>query len=172
MLQNFGTLIRLDITQKWYSMENFKNIIRNTGMSTRPECYSGRGATTSDLNSDILFSIHKDIKKEYGKVAAESFVRMVAGLKVASATTFLNELYRLFNNGWKFRENPHQDKMGIEISKNEDGEYDGIMGMLGVVNAMNQGHDSTSHIVGAFLHANGVKPKKTIVGIWGSSVHS
>ena len=47
-------------------MDKLKDIIRNNGMSTRPEYYSGRDAIISDLNEDILFGIHKDLKKEFG----------------------------------------------------------------------------------------------------------
>lgn len=153
-------------------MEKFKDIIKNNNMSTRPEYYSGRGATTSDLNSEILFGLHKDIEKEYGKTAADSFVKMVAGLEVASATTFLNELYRLFNNEWKFVENHRQDKKGVTVPKNEDGEYDNhsaVMGIVGVFNAIHQEHNDTSYVVGGFLCANGVKPKNknNVTNMWG-----
>ena len=70
-------------------MEKLKEIIRNNNMSTRPEYYSGRGATISDLNEKILFGIHKDLKKEFGESAGNGFVKMVNGIKVLSATAFL-----------------------------------------------------------------------------------
>jgi hypothetical protein len=34
--------------------KTLSEIIQDAGMSTRPEYYSGRGAITCDLNSDIL----------------------------------------------------------------------------------------------------------------------
>ena len=37
------------------------------GMSTRPEYYSGRGATTTDLNSDQLKLIYNAIEKNEGR---------------------------------------------------------------------------------------------------------
>lgn len=142
-----------------FDMERLENILRNNRMSTRPEYYSGRGATLSDLDSDILSGIHKEIKKVYGDDAADNFIKMVAGLKVASATTFLNELYRLFNNNWKFVENPRQDKNGIEVPKNKNGEYDSFMGQQGIMSHIHMGsqHNDTRHIVSQFLYSNGVK---------------
>ena len=47
-------------------------------MSTRPEFFSGRGATTSDLNYETLTGIHDGIKKEFGDGAAKNFVLMVS----------------------------------------------------------------------------------------------
>ena len=79
-------------------MEKLKDIIRNNRMSTRPEYYSGRGATTSDLNDQILFGIHKDLKKDFGEDAGNGFVKMIDGIKVLSATAFLNGLYELYYN--------------------------------------------------------------------------
>ncbi len=101
-------------------MNKLKDIIRNNGMSTRPEYYSGRGATISDLNDKILFGIHRDLKKEFGDDAASGFVKMVDGIKVLSATAFLNGLYDLFHNNWKY--NNHQPEQ-MSIPKNEDGNY-------------------------------------------------
>jgi len=81
-------------------MEKLKEIIRDNRMSTRPEYYSGRGATMSDLNGEILEGIFKGILKEFGNSAADNYVKMVADIKVASATTFLTELYGLFYSDW------------------------------------------------------------------------
>ena len=153
-------------------MEKLKNIIRNNRMSTRPEYFSGRGATTSDLNSDILFGIHKGIQKDFGDKAAKSFVEMVADLKIASATTFLNELYRLFNNNWEHISNHAQDKAGIEVPKNENGEYDensALMGQIGIMNHMHMGsqHDDTNRIVSHFLSSNGIKQDTIHYDSWG-----
>ena len=83
-------------------MEKLKTIIRNNQMSTRPEYYSGRGAITCDLNGKMLEGIYQGIKKEYGVNAAKNFVKMINNIKVLSATTFLQELYNLFYNKWKY----------------------------------------------------------------------
>ncbi len=147
-------------------MEKLKNIIRESGMSTRPEYYSGRGATRSDLDSNILEKIYQGILKEYGQTAANNYVKMVADIKVLSATTFLQELYMLFSNNWKYKKKKkHAD--GISIPKNEDGEYDessvtsGIFGMFAALS--HNGRDDTGSIRGGFLHQHGVKMKRTIV---------
>jgi len=72
----------------------------NGQMSARPGCYSGRGATTSDLNANMLNQIADAIKKEYGDQAHNSYVKMVWEMPSLSATAFLTNLYRLAGSGW------------------------------------------------------------------------
>jgi hypothetical protein len=143
-------------------MDKLKDIIRNSNMSTRPEYYSGRGAITCDLNSDILQKIYLGIEKEYGKTAAKNYIKMVQDIKVLSATTFLQELYMLFENNWKFKKKKVQAS-GISVQKNENGEYDEqsvLSGMLGIFAAMSSGgRDETERIRGGFLHTHGIKEK-------------
>ena len=149
-------------------MEKLKDIIRNNNMSTRPEFYSGRGAIMCDLNGNMLEGIYQGIKKEFGDFAAKNFVKMVANIKVLSATTFLEELYMLFGNGWKYKNKPksRQDN-GISFPKNENGEYDDrsvMSGMLGMFAAMgNNGRDETQEIKNYFLSNHGVKSKTKIM---------
>ncbi len=71
-------------------------------LSTRPEYYSGRGPNEGDLNSNHLKDLHRGIKVELGDAAAKAFVSMVEVLADMSATAFLNSLYRLESNGWRF----------------------------------------------------------------------
>lgn len=149
-------------------MEKLQNILRESGMSTRPEYYSGRGATRSDLDTGILERIYQGILKGYGKRAANYFVKMVADIKVLSATTFLQELYMLSGNNWKYtNKKKHAD--GVSIPKNEDGEYDensAISGMFGMLSAMcSSGQDDTNSIRNGFLHRHGVKMKNQMVEI-------
>jgi hypothetical protein len=143
-------------------MEKLKEIIRNNRMSARPEFYSGRGAIMCDLNGDILEGIYQGILKEFGKEAAKNFVKMVADIKVLSATTFLEELYMLFGNNWKYR-NKKEHANGISVPKNENGEYDQnsmMSGIFGIMAAMsNNGRDETIAIRGYFLNCHGIKPK-------------
>lgn len=139
-------------------MQKLYNIIRNNKMSIRPEYYSGRGATTSDLNYSILEGIYQEILKEYGEDAAKNFVKMVADIKVISATTFLLELYELFSCDWKYNKK-EQHAHGVSVPKNEDGEYSGFMGMIGVMNAMHNTRDETRIIKGSFLNSHGIKGK-------------
>lgn len=148
--------------------EKLKNIIRESGMSTRPEYYSGRGATRSDLDSGILEKIYQGILKEYGKRAANYYLKMVADIKVLSATTFLQELYMLFGNNWKYiKKKKHAE--GISIPKNEDGEYDeksAMSGMLGMFAALcSNCSDDTYSIRNGFLHLHGVKMKREMIEI-------
>ena len=83
-------------------------IIRSTGMSTRPSFYSGRGATIVDLNSNILEKYWVAIKEKFGEDAAEAFVGMIVSIRVLSATTFLKTLNSLVANDWKgYREGSH-----------------------------------------------------------------
>ncbi len=140
-------------------MDKLKDIIRDNRISTCPEYYSGRGATRSDLNAEILQGIYQGILKEFGKDAAKNFVKMVADIKVLSATTFLEELYQLSYCDWKYIEKKrHAD--GVVVGKNEDGEYDELNGMVGVITAMfHDGRDDTESIRGHFVRSHGIKPK-------------
>lgn len=150
-------------------MEELKNIIRDNQMSTRPEYYSGRGATTSDLNHNILVGIHAGLKKEFGDKAAKAFVKMVDGIKVMSATTFLQELYRLYYNRWKYTPEK-EDESGIHIPKDDNGDYDTQAGVFGVMEAMMGGnrHDDTMAIKLRFLMDNGVKMQR-VTYVFGSN---
>jgi len=144
-------------------MEKLKDILRNNQMSGSPYFYSGRGATLADLNSDILAGIHKGIKKEFGKKAAKNFVKMVAGIKVLSATTFLNELYSLHNHDWEYVEK-EQDASGVDFAKNEDGSHNiaSGMGTIAVIFG-NNGRDQTGSIRGKFLHDQGIEVSEIMV---------
>jgi len=140
-------------------MENLKDIIRNAGMSTRPEYYSGRGATTSDLDETILEQIFKGIEDKFGAKPAENFVKMIADIKVLSVTTFLQELYNLYYSNWKYKKKK-EHAVGVAVGKNDDGEYDqvsGLIGMMGAMSGMNV-RDDTQRIKGWFLRCHGILP--------------
>lgn len=81
-----------------------REIVYSAGMSDEPEYYSGRGATTSDLDGDILYNIYIQIKEKLGTNQANEFVTMVENLKELSATNFLNALYFLERNNWKYKQ--------------------------------------------------------------------
>ena len=147
-------------------MDVLKNIIRESGMSSRPEFYSGRGATLCDLNSEYLQKIHNGILEKFGKKHAESYILMVARLKELSATGFLNALYALHDGGWKKPKNVvESDKFAVH--KNEDGEYDAVHGQVSVMSAIfSTGRDQTNAIRSGFNHThrvflkkNGIEPK-------------
>lgn len=139
-------------------MEKLKNIIRDNRMSTRPEYYSGRGATMSDLTGEILEGIFKGILKEFGNSAADNYVKMVADIKVASATTFLTELYELFYSDWKHKKKK-QNAPGIAVAKDEDGNYDVTHGMISIFSALGANRDDTDRIKNYFLKTHGVTVK-------------
>lgn len=146
-------------------MENLKEIIRNNNMSTRPEFYSGRGAIMCDLNGKILEGIYQGILKEFGEKPAKNFLKMVADIKVLSATTFLEELYLLCGNGWNYKKKrKSRQAPGISIPKNENGEYDeksAMSGMMGIFAAIsNGGRDETIMIRSGFLFNHGIATKK------------
>lgn len=139
-------------------MEKLQQIIRNNRMSTRPEHYSGRGATLTDLDGQILEGIYQGILKEYGEKAAKSFVSMVSGIKVISATCFLQELYKLFHSNWKYKSG--KNELGVAVGKNEDGEFDLVSGKIGIIDSIfSTGRDETQSIKNWFLMNHGIKPK-------------
>jgi len=140
-------------------MEKLKEIIRNNRMSTRPEFYSGRGAILCDLDGKILEGIYQGILNEYGEDAAKNYVKMVADIKVISATAFLQELYELFNRNWKYKKKRNHAS-GIAVQKNEDGTYDATHGVLGIMSSLFNDRDETTIIKGYFLSKHVVKPTK------------
>lgn len=77
-----------------------KEIVNSVGMSPRPEFYSGKGATWTDLNGDHLFGIYIKIRNEIGTKEAEAFVTMVEKLECLSAEHFFNALYALEARNW------------------------------------------------------------------------
>jgi len=139
-------------------MDQLIRIIHSTGMSNRPGYYSGRGATLTDLNGDKLTKIHAGIKKEFGEEAAKSFVLMVADIKVLSATTFLVELYNLYNADWKYvKKKVHAS--GLEIEKDENGQHNMLQGFASIFASLGNDRDDTYEIRHSFLRSNGMRVK-------------
>ena len=92
-----------------------RQIVRNAGMSDRPEYYSGRGAITSDLNDKILEKTYELVQKEHGDDAAKHFAQMVADIQKLSATDFLNTLYNLESRNWKWDKRLLGDGKGMDV---------------------------------------------------------
>jgi len=132
---------------------NARDMLYELRMSARPGYFSGRGATTSDLNYEILTAIAKMIEKHHGKAAKKNFVNMVAGMEKCTATDFLLELFTLENNGWKYKEQKF----------NKNGIYPEDIGTaIGTVIegfAGNTSRDQTPLIRNQFLRENGKKVK-------------
>lgn len=132
-------------------------------MSTSPSYYSGRGATTTDLDDASLEKIWTAIKTHQGAEAAQAFVLMVESIPVLSATDFLITLSTLEQNDfrWDARDEKHASKGGIDITRKDDGSYDGVsvfctaMSMFGGSGR----RDDTWAIRSAFLARHGRKPK-------------
>lgn len=127
-------------------------IVRQAGMSDRPAFYSGRGATTSDLDGRKLKKIHDLIKSEIGEKEADGYILMVAGMKELSATAFLNTLYGMPYSYWKF----NYEAPGHDIEKDEDGNHNVMQGMATILAAMGRkGRDDTSATKRDFLYLVG-----------------
>lgn len=125
-------------------------IVHNwAGMVARPEYTSGRGATTSDLNSTQLEQIYEGVKQNVGQEAATNFAQMVADLTELSATGFLLSLYDLEASGWRW---VHQKKKPVNIAL--DGRDDELVlsGMCTIFSAFGRGdRDDTPFIRASFL---------------------
>lgn len=138
-------------------------ILSMEDMSARPEYYSGRGATISDLDSRKLGRIYQFVKKEHGEDAGQNFVQMVANIPVLSATDFLLTFYRLDSNNWKYDQKLLGNEEGIDLGsdygdgKRESIVYATIVSVLGGSGEI----DQTSTIRGEFLRNHGIKEKES-----------
>jgi hypothetical protein len=124
------------------------------GMSTRPEYYSGRGATSSDLSSSSLEKLYKSIKKNAGADAAKAYEKMVMAIPVLSATDFLITLKRLVANAFVWDPSLVSGQKGIHV---ED-EGNAIGTFLSVFGGMHN-RDETEFIRGPFARAHDLLPK-------------
>ena len=141
-----------------------REIVMQAGMSSRPEYYSGRGATLTDLNSEYLSRIHGIIKESHGTDAAKNFVDMVANIKVLSASDFLTCFYFLEIHSWKYRGFQSDLPQGVAVAKDKHGNYDLTSGMFSMMAVMSRGNiDDTEAIRGRFLREQGRQQKKTLV---------
>jgi len=121
-------------------------LLSNTGLSSRPEYYSGRGATRSDLNSEILEKIFQLIKNNYGSEAATQYSHMVRDMEKLSATDFLISLYNLQANDWKWKKVLTSSRNSIYA-----GDYGSAFGtVMSVLGGMNN-VDETESIRDQFL---------------------
>jgi hypothetical protein len=128
-------------------------------MSARPEFYSGRGATISDLNGQHLQTIYDGIKANHGDDAAKNFVVMVADIPVLSATDFLLALYRLEALDWKWEAGKQPKTNGLAYNN----EMEAMATVAEVLSGMFGGPrgDDTQAIRGSFLRQHSKElPKK------------
>lgn len=130
--------------------DSASQIVQRCGMIARPEVYSGRGATTSDLSGEILKKIHANVESVCGKSAATQFEKMVAEIPNLSATAFLENLYLLAGNGWKWQSGMLRASGTASDFTNEASLLASCIGT-----AFSRGHDDTAQIRGSFFHAIG-----------------
>ena len=126
------------------------------GMSARPEFYSARGATCTDLNSQILEKVYSEVQGNYGSEAGENFVQMVADIPKLSMTDFLNTLYELERHEWRWDKSLLGDGKGIDLGPDRgDGSREAVG--FAIIGAALSGRviDQTSTIRGDFLRSHG-----------------
>ncbi len=134
------------------------SILEESKVGSRASYFSGRGATLSDLNSTKLLAMQDLIKKHHGEDAAKSFVDLVQSMENLNATDFINNCYLFERSGFDWTQKA-APKNGIEVIKNEDGEYDYTHGMLSIAAAMQSNdRDDTEAIKREFLRKNGIMP--------------
>lgn len=124
------------------------------GMSDRPEFYSGRGATTSDLTSEKLERIHAAIKTNVNEAASDAFIKMVIAIPSLSATDFLLTLARLERHSWMWNK---------KLLGSEEGRYaTDFASALGTVAETLSGRrqDDTVNIRFFFLARHGIRDPK------------
>jgi len=116
-----------------------EEICKHAKITCDPGYYSGRGATTSDLNDGILQRAHDFIKHHIGDDAAKAHVEMVAALPTASATGYLRSLYDLESNDWTWT----KGKEGANdiYPTNEGSAFGTMMSVLGRMH--DDPHDQT-----------------------------
>ena len=137
---------------------NAKQIVESAGMSGRPEYYSGRGAITCDLNSEILEKVYQEIGKTHGKKAANQFTHMVADIPKLSATDFLLALYRLEGRGWKWDKKMLGGEKGIYIDgPTIDAKRMVCLATIAEAFCGSGSRDETDYIRRGFLAKHGIK---------------
>lgn len=122
-------------------------IVQAANMSARPEHYSARGATVTDLHGEQIRQIYKNILKHHGRVASLAFVKMVMGMEQLSATDFLLNLYLLERNEWRWSPDQATDAGGNHFTC-EATAFATMMGVLG-----GRERDETATIKQQFGHA-------------------
>lgn len=139
--------------------KTMQDILRDTPrFCSRASYFSGRGATLTDLNYEILEHIHGQITSEFGEEAAKNYVKMVASMKSCSATAFINNCYSLEMMNYKWADE-ESSTSGIDVEKDKDGNYDTVNGIFGMISAMHQRGDDTPSIRNRFLSKHGHTPE-------------
>jgi len=148
-----------------------RQIVDATGMSSRPEFYSGRGAILDDLDSRYLEKIYNGIEKEHGEEAAKQYIQMVADIPELSATDFLLTLYRLESHDWKWDKGLLGNEHGRDVGPDDENGARVLVGFATIAGALynNSQIDQTMFIRGEFLKNHGVKIPKSKDSWYGTS---
>ena len=135
-----------------------RQIVMETGMSARPEFYSGRGARLTDLDDRKLEVVYQGIRREQGEEAAGNFAQMVADIPKLTVTDFLLTLYRLEANDWTWNKKLTGKEDGIYVDGLTDAaKVASAFGTLGsVLGRMNE-VDETCDIRRDFLERREIK---------------
>lgn len=121
-------------------------------VSARPEYYSGRGATTSDLTGEMLEKLYKAVLRHHGAEAAKSFVQMVFEIDVLSMTYFLNRFAQLQGWGWKLPPAKKTERLDhTDVGDHESSRGPAFATMAQLASGSDRRRDDTLAICGSFL---------------------
>lgn len=102
----------------WKVEKTLAEICKRSGITSRPEYYSGR--PPGDINADHLIKLHDLIKIHKGEEAAKYFVQMIEGTADFSATSLVKRILKLERNEYVW--GPGLDE---EQKPNDNIELDG-----------------------------------------------
>jgi hypothetical protein len=137
-------------------VESARHYASEAGMSQRPEYYSGRGPNPGDLDSTQITKIHEMVLRDGGRKHADAFVAMVASLKTAAATSFLNGLYALEARDWAW---PESARIETDVDLGPDVAGREAIGLATIAEAFGRSRrndDNYDHMIrGQFLLEHG-----------------
>lgn len=107
---------KINIRQAISDWTNGKFILRSS-------FYTGRGVTTTDLNSQILEMIYQGIKTHVGEKEAANFVNFVANLKDLSASAFIQAFEQFWYGGCQETDMLQRERSGDQITGYGDERY-------------------------------------------------
>jgi hypothetical protein len=111
-------------------------------LSSRPDFYSGRGANLGDLNSEIIDLIYQGFITHFNQQKADEYVKFVANIKCASATSFLINLRIFYETG-----STNVVEQNTDVSRDN---YE-LSAFYTLFSLMNNGPDQSFQILSPFL---------------------
>lgn len=131
-------------------------MLHEVGINPNPGYYSGRGATTSDLDGRKLEALHDLVARHRGEAQAKVLVEVVAGMRCLSASEFIVAVMTLDANGWDAADALSGEEGGLR-PENESQAMATVAEVLG--RAGRGARDDTYAIRSGFLRRHGVAPK-------------